>query len=262
MAEIKNIVKVMNFHSLLRIDKSKAKAEKYFAIEQQLDDMMVEILYNKNLNLDKKIIKENPNGEILNIYIGNDLGFCSNFNSLIKHQIIEDTNAKKIVIGKKIFTKREDIILSLSKEEFYKDSRSLENILYEYVEKNKVKEIHVIYNHYYKVSDIRFENKKIFPLDLKEDKESSNVDFVIETDVKKLLMSIVSLYLCYEIKILETNSWASENVMREKVTRESLKKIDEIEEEKNRVKRKKKKAIAFKKQLSNFNKVGETSENW
>ena len=64
MAEIKNIVKVMNFHSLLRIDKSKAKAEKYFAIEQQLDDMMYEILYNKNLNLDKKIIKENPNGEI------------------------------------------------------------------------------------------------------------------------------------------------------------------------------------------------------
>ena len=141
MAEIKNIVKVMNFHSLLRIDKSKAKAEKYFAIEQQLDDMMYEILYNNNLNLDKKIIKENPNGEILNIYIGNDLGFCSNFNSLIKHQIIKDTNAKKIVIGKKIFTKREDIILSLSKEEFYKDSRSLENILYEYVEKNKVKEI-------------------------------------------------------------------------------------------------------------------------
>lgn len=262
MSEIKNIVKVMNFHSLLRIDKSKAKAEKHFKIEQQLDEIMYEILYNKNLNLDKKIIKENPNGETLNIYIGNDLGFCSNFNSLIKHQIKEDIHVKKIIIGKKIYTELEDVILFLSKEEFYEDSRALENILYEYVEKNKVKEIYVIYNHYYKVSDIRFEKKKIFPLDLKEDKKSSNVDFVIETNVKKLLMSILSLYLCYEIKILETNSWASENVMREKVTRESLKKIAEIEDEKNWAKRKQKKAIAFKKQLSNFNKVGETNENW
>src|SRR5699024_7643091 len=110
----------------------------------------------------------------------------------------EDIHVKKIIIGKKIYTELEDVILFLSKEEFYEDSRALENILYEYVEKNKVKEIYVIYNNYYKVSDIRFEKKKIFPLDLKEDKKSSNVDFVIETNVKKLLMSILSLYLCYE----------------------------------------------------------------
>ena len=72
-----------------------------------------------------------------------------------------------------------------------------------------------------------------------------------------MLTELIILYLCYQLKIIETNSWASENVMREKITRESLKKIDARNEEKAKVERKERKYQDFKKQISNYRKMGE-----
>ena len=80
---------------------------------------------------------------------------------------------------------------------------------------------------------------------------------MIETDVNQVLTQLILIYLCYQLKILEANSWASENVMREKTTRESLSKIEEIEEEKAKKRRKEEKYQAFKKQISNYRRVGE-----
>jgi len=58
------------------------------------------------------------------------------------------------------------------------------------------------------------------------------------------------LYICYNIKILECNSVASENVMRERITRESIKKIDELETEKEIMNRINEKEKNFKRQIS------------
>ena len=76
MANIKNIVKVMNFHSLVRVDKAKREANKFFGVDEQLRRMLYQITNNNNLKLDKKLLVENDNGIVLSIYIGNDLGFC------------------------------------------------------------------------------------------------------------------------------------------------------------------------------------------
>ena len=51
---------------------------------------------------------------------------------------------------------------------------------------------------------------------------------------------------------MESNSWASENVMRQTITKESLRKLDEITEEKNRQERKEKNSESFKKQINNY----------
>ena len=51
------------------------------------------------------------------------------------------------------------------------------------------------------------------------------------------------------------NSYASENIMRQMITKESLKKIDEIEEETVREERKKRQIKSLKKQLDNINKM-------
>ena len=251
MANIRNIVKVMNFHSLVRVDKAKKNTEKYFVVENELKDFIYKIIYNKNLNLDKKSYSPNEDGIILNIYIGNDLGFCGNFNSQLISTMKTDTNSKKIVIGKKIFKKTDDIILNISKEEFYKDFSDIEKIIYENIFSNRIKEINVLYNKYYNVNDIRFEKVQLFPIE-SSDKKSLKVDYVIETDINKLIANLLALYLCYEIKIMESNSWASENVMRQTITKESLRKLDEITEEKNRQERKEKNSESFKKQINNF----------
>lgn len=257
MANVENIVKIMNFHSLLRVDKAKRKAEKYFEVEKELAIMMSQILYNRNLNLDEKILVQNERGVSLNFYLGNDLGFCGNFNSLVRRHAEEDIDVQKIMIGKKIFSDSEDVILNISKEDFYRDFTPIEEIIYPLITSKRLKELNVIYNHYYNVNDIRLEVKKIFPTESEKEEVDVDSDYVIETDVNQVLTQLILIYLCYQLKILEANSWASENVMREKTTRESLSKIEEIEEEKAKYRRKEKKYQAFKKQISNYRRVGE-----
>ena len=87
MSSVKNIVKVMNFHSLIRVDKAKKKAAKFFEVEANLWKILAALVNNVNLKLDKKLFIENPNGVVLNIYVGNDMGFCGNFNHQIQNAI-------------------------------------------------------------------------------------------------------------------------------------------------------------------------------
>ena len=69
------------------------------------------------------------------------------------------------------------------------------------------------------------------------------------------MLNIIALYLGYEIKVAVENSYASENIMRQMITKESLKKIDEIEDEKQREERKERQIKSLKKQLDNINKM-------
>ena len=70
---IRNVVKVMNFHSLLRVDSARRNAEKYFEYEKEITDFADNILNNRNLILDKKILKLNKEDKHLNVNILNDL---------------------------------------------------------------------------------------------------------------------------------------------------------------------------------------------
>lgn len=258
MARIKNVVKVMNFHSLIRVDKAKKEAEKYFNVEDELSKLLYEIINNKNLRLDKKILLENPNGMVLNIYIGNDLGFCGNFNQLIQKAIIEDKEAKKIIIGKKTFhIQDENILLKIDKDNFVEECNKIDELISQLINEKKIKEINVVYNRYINISEIVFERKKLFPVEIQEQRKEElnlDIDYVIETDVNELVTSLLSLCICYEIKIYESNSWASENIMRQQVTRESIKKIEEREEEQIKRDRKEKRQKDFKRQIDNYKK--------
>ena len=40
MTNIKNVVKVMNFHSLLRVDKAKKKADKFRELETEIEEFI------------------------------------------------------------------------------------------------------------------------------------------------------------------------------------------------------------------------------
>ena len=115
--KIKNVVKVMNFHSLLKVDKSRRTAEKYFSYEDGLTEFTRNILNNRNLLLDKKVLKLDSKKPPLNIYIANDMGFCGNYNSNVNRKIMEE-NADKIIIGKKILGKKDMALLAFKKEDY------------------------------------------------------------------------------------------------------------------------------------------------
>lgn len=253
---IKNIVKVMNFHSLLRVDKARKKAALYFDTEYELFKIIKKILLNKNLILDKKAIVPKADAPILNVYIGNDLGICGDFNFSINKEVRKDRN-DMILIGKKIHSFGSlNVLLNISKEEFFTNFKLIENIIYDSIINRKYREINVIYNHYYNVDRLEFKKKKLFPLDYEDDddNDSYDEDFAMETEVTPMLNNLISLYICYEIKMCEINSYAAENVVRQQISKESLKKIEELEEEKIRVERKERKQKEFQKIIENYRK--------
>ncbi|MEI3181430.1 MAG: hypothetical protein V8S93_12970 [Lachnospiraceae bacterium] len=84
---IRNVVKVMNFHALIRVDNARRQADKYKMMEEQLMYMMDNITNNRNLILDKKIFEVPKKAPEINIYIGSDLGFCSNYNSQMNEKL-------------------------------------------------------------------------------------------------------------------------------------------------------------------------------
>ena len=87
---LKKVVKVMNFHSLLRVDKAKKKAQEIMNVSTELTKLMARIMYNKNLILDKNMLVPDKSKPKLSIYIASDYGFCGNFNAMINSQILKD----------------------------------------------------------------------------------------------------------------------------------------------------------------------------
>lgn len=246
----------MNFHSLLRVDKARKKAAMYFDTEKELDKIIRKIVLNKNIILDKKMIIPDKKAPILNIYIGNDFGFCGDFNFTINKTIKRD-DSYKIAIGKKIYCEGDEkVILKISKEDFFHDFQATEDIIYEAINKRKYREINVIYNHYHNVNKLEFMKKKLFPINYDEtaDGDKYEEDFAMETELGPMLNNLISLYICYEIKICEMNSYAAENVIRQQITKESLRKIDEMEIESSKVERKLKKQKEFQKIIENYRK--------
>ena len=134
MGSIKNVVKVMNFHSLLRVDKARKKADRYLSVGNEITKILAEILYNKNLVLDKQMLIPDPNCPILDIYIANDYGYCGDFNSTVRRAIMKNFNNDKIIIGKKIVYKDDKTIMKIEKdlfgEEFVKIQHYIEKSLF------------------------------------------------------------------------------------------------------------------------------------
>ncbi len=253
---VKAVVKVMNFHSLLRVESARRAAEKYGTMEDELESMIGIILNNKNLQLDKKILLPKSDLPELNIYLGSDFGFCGSVNSAVSSTLITDSG-EKIIIGKKL-RKQPEAMVIISQEELDTKFEVISEYLSKAVRERKWSKVNLIYNHYYNLSSIKLVNRCIYPLTtqdktkVKDKKASEWDDFSIEGDPRELIEDMLVSYLIYEVKIAASSAYASENIMRQNATSESLKKMEEIEEEELRVERKERNAASFKKTVDSY----------
>jgi H(+)-transporting two-sector ATPase len=252
--KIKNVVKVMNFQALLRMDKALKEADKYRDVGKEITDILSRIMYNKNLILDKKTLEPDKNKPKLNIYIANDYGFCGNFNSSISRQVRKDKESYKIIIGKKINYSDDLVVLKIDKEDFFKRFLEIERIIDDALLKQSVSEINVYYNHFYSLTSFEFVKIQLFPVEFKGEYYEGE-DFVMETDVKDVLGSLMTFYICYELKMCESISYAAENVLRSQITSSALDKIKEKEEEMKHEEMKKRKEKSVLKSVENFKKI-------
>ena len=215
--ELKKVVKVMNFQTLLKINDAIKKAEQYQNVGDEITKILTSIVYNKNLMLDDKVIDPDPNKPKLNIYIANDYGFCGNFNSSIRHQIKDDINDYKIIIGKKISYEDEKTLLRIHKNDFHKEMPKIEATIDEALQNLEYSAINLYYNHYYSFSKFGFLKLQLFPVEF-EGKFYEGEDYVYETNAAKMIRGLMSFYICYQIKMAEAISEASENVLRNQIT--------------------------------------------
>lgn len=260
MSSIKNVVKVMNFHSLLRVDKARKRAEKYLTVGNEITKILTEILYNKNLVLDKQALVPDKNKPILDIYIANDYGYCGDFNSSVRRAIMRNVDNYKIIIGSKIVYEDNKTVLKMEKDLFNEEFSKLQH----YIEKSLIdmsySEINIYYNHYYTSTTFEFKKVNVFPIEFKGE-YYSGVDFTAETNLQNMLKSLVSFYICYQLKMCECISEAAENLNRNQITNMALDKIEEKEEERrNQYLRKRNEEACFK-NVENYKKIIQMGDN-
>ena len=259
MGSIKNVVKVMNFHSLLRVDKARKKADNYLKVGNEITTILSEILYNKNLVLDKEVLVPNKDMPILDIYIANDYGYCGDFNSAVRRAIMKNPANDKIIIGKKILYKDDKTVLKIEKDDFNNRFIEIQHYVEKALQDMSYSEINIYYNHYYSSTTFGFKKIKAFPIEFTGKYYEGN-DFVAETDLQKMLKSLVSFYICYQLKMCECISEAAENLNRNQITRMALDRIEEQEVVKHAAEVRKKNEEACFKNVENFKKILQTGE--
>ena len=252
--KIKNVVKVMNFQALIRMDKALKEADKYRNVGKEITDILSRIMYNKNLILDKKILTPDVTKPELNIYIANDYGFCGNFNAEVSRRVRHDVDAYKIIIGKKIIYKDDKVLLKMDKEDFFKRFREIEECVETALNSMNYSKINVYYNHYYSLTSFEFLKIQLFPVEFKGDYYDGE-DFVAETDINGVLSSLMTFYICYQLKMCESISYAAENVLRTQITSSALDKLEEREEEMKHEEIKHKKEKSILRSVENFKKI-------
>lgn len=256
---LKNVVKVMNFHSLLRVDRSRKAAKKYSQMEQMVLEMLDNILNNRNILLDIKALQMRPEAPQLQILLGSDLGFCGNLNNLVRREKQADStqNHRTIIVGRKLKGLcDENTLVFQSGEEFGEDHQEILDILTDGIRKKEFSSIRLIYNHYRNTTETDFVDKVIFPMPKGLLGENNyHEDFVCEGDLQEMLLRLTSLYLHYEVEIAAQVSLAAENISRQNITTESLKKIDEREEIRFLRERREIKDKEFAKVLDNYTKL-------
>ena len=258
---VRNVVKVMNFHALLRVNNARKKVERAFSYERELKYVIASIVKNRIFKQDNLSLEFSKNEKELNIYIGSDLGFCSSFNADVTSFIKEDSDENDKIIDMDIPNK----LLYMDKENFATEQDKIFDIVLDGIVNKKYSKINIIYIHYYNLNKQQILKRTILPFDFggdvldEEEKREINKldDYVVEGDLSFILLNLISLYVSNEVKIAEAWSWASENVERQVFTNESLKKIDEREEQKFQAARKARHSKEFKNIVEKNNKIRE-----
>lgn len=254
---VKSVVKVMNFHSLLHVDMARRRADRYSSMKNELESMMRIVLNNRNLRLDKHIKLPDPSLPKLRIYLGSDLGFCGSVNSSVSNVMAGDAGSEKIVVGKKL-RKPKEVSLYVTREDLNDRFPEIRNYLDEAVRKRSWSAIELVYNHYYNLSTIKQEIRRIYPLEMNDfevteaEKLSVLDDFMFEGDADRMIEDMAVSYLAYELRIAIASAYASENIMRQNATSESLKKLDEAEAEAIRIMHKERNLKAVQKTTDSY----------
>jgi F0F1-type ATP synthase gamma subunit len=251
---IKTVVRVMNFHALLRVEKARKQAVILAGMRAELEKMLRSIVLNRNLRLDRLLKLPDPGLPALRIYLGSDYGFCGSVNSSVSGALARDGKSEKIVIGKKV-RGRGDEGLCMTWDEYYADVSAVHGYFVRAVRDRSYSAIDLVYNRYGGMGSVALEERRIYPLspdDFGEGDGGAKADYIIESDITGLIEEMITAYSFYEFRIAVTSAYASENTLRRSSTQESIKKLEEREEEETRAARREAGETEYRKTTENY----------
>ncbi len=254
---IKTVVKVMNFHALLRVDRARREADQYRRLEREVARMIDIIQNNRNFILDKWIFLPREDAPRLRIYIGSDLGFCGAVNASVNARLAAESPENAVIlIGRKLHSPG-PADLSIGRDEFEARYGEIEAYLSEGVRRRKYSGVDILYDCYYNMTHIEPVEKTIFPIRLeRDDLETYTEDFAVEgPDINTMMEDLLVTYLNYELKSAVVNAFAAENILRQNATNESLKKVEELETQERWALRKAQNEAAARKVIDSYTKT-------
>ena len=144
--------------------------------------------------------------------------------------------------------------MKIGKDKFYEKFGEIQDIVEDSIRSMNYSRINVFYNHYYSMTSFEFLKIQLFPVEFKGEYYEGE-DFVAETDLNGLISRLASFYVCYQLKMCESISYAAENVLRSQITSSALEKLEEKETEQRHEEMKKRKEKSVLKSVENFKKV-------
>ena len=166
----------------------------------------------------------------------------------------KDVNCYKIIIGKKIIYHDDLTVLKIDKDDFFNRFKEIENHIDNSIANMIYSKINVYYNHYYSSTSFEFVKIQLFPIEFSGSYYDGE-DFVTETDINRVLSSLATFYICYQLRMCESISFAAENMLRSQITSSALDKIEEREIEERQRELKEKKDKSIRKSVENFKKI-------
>ena len=219
------VLKVINFHSLLKMNKFKGKINSYQNISNDVFKIIKELYFNKTIYFDRNALIPDSTKPKLNIYIANDSGLCGNYNTEVIDKIKTHPNDYKIIIGRKITYDDEFTLLKLSNRDGEKSIIEIEKIINDGLRGMKYSEINIFYVNYNNYSDYSLKQIELFPIKY-DGKSFIGLEFESKSNVLEVIKGLISYYICYQIYTALDLSRVSENRERKRTTDIALKKVN------------------------------------
>ena len=146
------------------------------------------------------------------------------------------------------------VLLKIEKDDFENRFMEIEECIDNAIHSMDYSQINVYYNHYHSLTSFEFMKIQLFPVEFRGEFYEGE-DFVIETDINRFICSLMTFYICYQLRMCESISLAAENVLRSQITSSAIGKIEEKEEKQRHEEFKRRKEISVLKSVENFKKI-------
>ncbi len=234
--KVKSSVQVMNFHSLMKIAEAIDNIERVKDYEAEIMHVIANVFNNRNLILDNRInssfFEKTSSERDINFYITSDYGLCGAFNSSVI-KVFENTprSYRNYMTGKKgikKLTRKEDVALVMDDLGNIELFTEILDLFFD----GEITGVNIIYNKFITQEKNEFVVQQVLPFNMEaldeiDEQIKQSPDYIIECSFTKLLKDLLTLYLKDKVVIAHLSALATENSIRQQITTESLKKIDE-----------------------------------